>query len=122
LAHLEEVARDYLGAFDARDLTRCVDFFAEDATLAWQAGVYRGRPAIEEWHKDRFQADLRLVRVDGIGVEGNVVTVDGVATSKRLRAWRIGSLGGRVIFIFDEDKIRDTKFTVRVTNPLENWA
>ena len=121
-AELETVARDYLGAFEARDLARCLEFFAEDATLAWQAGVYKGRRAIEDWHKDRFQADLRLVRVDGINVEGNVVTVDAVATSNRLRSWRVGSLGGRVTFVFDRDRITSTTFAVRVTNPLEQWA
>lgn len=119
---LETLTRGYLEAFEARDLALCLEYFADDAILAWQTGMYRGKQAIEEWHNDRFAADLRLLRREGIRVEGNTVTIDAVATSERLKAWRIGSLGGRVTLLFQDGKIRDTRFTLRVTNPLEHWA
>jgi len=119
---LETMIRSYLTAFEARDLPQCIAYFADDATLAWQMGVYRGKQAIEEWHKDRFAADMRLIRLERIQVEGNVVTVDAIATSKRLKAWRLGALGGQMTLVLQDGKIKETRFAVKSINPQENWA
>jgi ketosteroid isomerase-like protein len=110
----ESRARAYLEAFEARDMERCLDFFAEDAVIAFQSGVYRGRTQIEEWHRDRFSADLRLLRLNGIAVRGDTVVVDGVATSKRLRAWRIDSVHGAITIVFGGEQIKEATFGVRM--------
>lgn len=119
---LEGITRGYLAAFEARDMPGCMSYYADDATLNWAVGVYKGKQAIEEWHEDRFAADLKITRLDGINVQANTVVVDVVATSKRLSAWRLHSLSGRITFEFENGKIKDTKFSVKVTNPLENWT
>ena len=118
---LEALVKDYLEALSEMDLSRCLDFYADDATIKFQAGVFHGRQAIEEWHKDRFDAELKLVKIDKIDVQGNRVLVDGTATSKRLRAWKINRLSGRVIFLFENGSIKKTEFGVRIYNPLEGW-
>ena len=104
----------YLEAFDARNLTQCLDFYADDAVLTFHTGVYKGRQAIETWHKERFAADLRLIRLEGIAVRGNTATVEGTAASNRLRAWRISSINGIITFVFENDKVREAKFAARM--------
>lgn len=117
---LQMVVQAYLEAFEARDLSRCLDFYAEDATINFLSGLYEGQQAIEEWHQDRFTADLRLVQVDEISVQGDTATVDAVATSKRLRIWKIDSLNGRATFRFENGKIKQAKFGLQMNNP-ELW-
>ena len=104
----------YLDAFEARDLARCLDFYADDATLIFQTGHYEGKEAIERWHRDRFAADLRLVHLDGISVRGDSVKIDATATSNRLRAWKVPSIHGTVTLTFDNGKIKEAMFGVRM--------
>src|ERR671922_2142320 len=79
----------YWSAFEARDLAGCVSLYAEDATLRFLFGSYEGRSAIEEWHRDRFAADVHLVRLEDVTVKDDTVVVQAVATSRRLRLFRI---------------------------------
>lgn len=118
---LQAVVEAYLQAYDERDLSRCMDFFAEDATIQFGMAVYRGRQATEEWHQDRFAADSRVIRIDEIRTQGNTVVVDAIATSKRARTWRLDSLGGRATFVFDESKIKEVKFGLRTGIQREGW-
>jgi ketosteroid isomerase-like protein len=118
-AGAQTMVQAYLEALDARDLSRCVEFFADDAVIDFQSGIYQGKEAIEEWHKIRFEADFKVINVDGIGVQGDKVTVDAVITSKRLRAWKIRKLGGKVDLRIQHGKIKNARFGVRMTNPLE---
>lgn len=118
---LQGVVQAYLQAFAQRDLSRCLDFFAEDATLDFASGVYQGKQAIEGWHKDRFAADVRVLRIDDIRTQGDTVVVDAIATSKRVRVWFVESVAGRVTLVFRQGKITDAKFGLRMTIPLEGW-
>lgn len=117
---LRTVVQAYLDAFERRDLQRCAEYFADDATITWVGGMYQGKAAIEQWHTDRFAANVRIIRLDEIRTENKTVTVDAVVTSDRLKAWRISSLGGRVTLAFGEDgKISKTSFGLRFANPLQ---
>ena len=118
---LEAMIRAYLQCYDQRDLAGCMGFFAEDATIHFAMGTYRGPQAIEEWHEDRFKADLRVIRVDEIVTQGDTVTVDAVVTSKVAKAWRFDSVAGRVDVIFEGDKIKEATFGLRTTLPFEGW-
>jgi ketosteroid isomerase-like protein len=66
---LKTLAQAYLDAFHARDLDRCLEFYADDATVDFNKTVYSGRQGITEWHKDRFAADLRLIKMNSMTVE-----------------------------------------------------
>ena len=116
---LEAVIRAYLESFDARDLQRCVEFFAEDASIDFQMSAYRGHKAIQQWHADRFSADLRINRPESVRVNGDTVTVDAVISSERLAAWKVTSLSGRVTVRFECGKIKECKLTLRMGNPIE---
>jgi len=117
-ADLKALAEAYLDAFHKRDLDRCVDFFSDDASIDFNMTAYKGRQAIVDWHKDRFEADLKMLRLNNITVKGDTVTVDGVATSKRLVAWKAKSIAGRVTMRFVDGKIKNGKLAARMTNPL----
>ena len=112
----EARVKAYIEAFEERRLSDCLDFFDENATLSFHTSHYKGRSEIEGWHKDRFAADLRLVRVDAITADGDSVTVDAVGTSKKLRAWRINNINGVISIQFQGDKIRDLKFNARLSS------
>jgi len=114
---LKTLAQAYLDAFHARDLDRCLEFYADDATVDFNKTVYSGRQGIAEWHKDRFAADLRLIKMNSMTVDGDTVTVDGAVASKRLAAWRLKALSGRVTMRFEDGKIKQGKLSPRMTNP-----
>lgn len=116
MADLEALTREYLDAFEARDVERCLSFFADDAAINFQGTVYRGPQAINEWHKDRFAANLRLTQLEKIRVNGDAVEVDGVASSDRLAAWKIKSLKGHVSLRFEDGKIKEGSLTGRITS------
>lgn len=120
-ADLEATTRSYLVFYDQRDLQACMRFFAEDATIHFAMGTYRGREAIEGWHRDRFEADLRVLEIEEARVQDSTVVLDVVATSKTSRAWNFETFAGRVIVSFDQAKIADAQFKLRTALPLENW-
>lgn len=115
---LEVLAKAYLDAFHARDVDDCLNYFADDATIIFQTGTYRGLREVEAWHRDRFAADLRLTKVKSITVDGETATIEGTATSNRLRAWKIGSINGHIILTFDDNKIKEAKFGAKM-GPLQ---
>jgi len=109
------VVEAYLQAFEARDLPRCLDFYDEDATLTFgPGGVFRGQKSIEQWHKDRFAADFRLLSLEEIEVNGDTVTIRGVATSRKLKAFKINTLGGKGTFLIQAGKIKKAQLEGRV--------
>jgi hypothetical protein len=118
---LEATVRAYLGALNERNLTRCIEFFAEDATVTFMARAFRGRQAIEAWHRERFAAELEVVRIGAIRHKGDSLIVDGVVTSKRIRALKIGSLGGRATVSLENSRVKAMRFGLRPYNPFEGW-
>ena len=120
-AEPQTLIRAYLEAAQERDLEGCMRFYADDSRLTFMSGVFEGRQAIEEWHKERFDADLKFVKIEAVKTKGHTVTVDAVVTSKRIKAWKIGSLGGRATFRVEDGVIKETSFGMRLHNPLEGW-
>jgi ketosteroid isomerase-like protein len=121
-ATTRELIETYLKAFEHGELEQCMNCFDSDATVEWLMGEYRGKESIEEWHKDRFAAGLKILRVDGMNIKGDVATVRVTVTSKRLAAWRMPSLGGVVTVKFQDGKIHGTKFAAKSINPQQNWS
>ena len=107
---LEPIVRSYLAAWRDHDIPRCVDFFAPDASVFFVAGTYQGREAIEQWHRDRFAAGLEIIRIDELSVDGDTVSVDGVVSSNRLKAWGIDSLSGTMTTVFEGERFKHVKF------------
>lgn len=111
---LEAAARAYLDAFEARDLDKCLAFYADDARLFFQMVAFQGRPAIENWHAQRFEANLQVARLDSLTVKGNTATIDANVTSNTLKAWRLPSLNATVSLVFENGKIKEAKFGPRL--------
>lgn len=120
-ANLHATVTDYLAAYAARDVERCLSFFHDDAEMKFAFGTYRGRDALTEWHQDRFAANLRVLEIENIVVRGNVVTVDALATSDTAKIWRLSKFSGRVTLEFRDDHIAKAKFSLRTTIPIEGW-
>jgi ketosteroid isomerase-like protein len=116
---LEALTRAYLDAFEARDLERCLAFYTDEARIDFQMGVFQGRNGIEDWHRDRFAANLRLVRIESISVKGDTVIVEAIAASDRLTAWKIKSLSGRMTLRFGGGRIVEARFAPRVLSPVD---
>ena len=114
---LKALAEAYLEAFHARDMDRCLGFFTDASTIDFNMTAYTGLKAITEWHKDRFAADLKMIKKNSITADGDTVTIDGAIASKRLAAWRVKALSGRVVMVFENGKIKSGKLTPRMTNP-----
>jgi ketosteroid isomerase-like protein len=111
---LETRARAYLEAFEARDIDQCMTFYGDDASLSFVQSDYKGKEQIAEWHKARFAADLRIVSLEKLTVEGNTVVLVAVVTSKRLKAWKLNTIPATVTTRFEGSKIKDLKFGMRM--------
>jgi hypothetical protein len=111
---LETQARAYLKAFEARDVDQCMAFYNDDASVTFAQSDYKGREQIEQWHKARFAADLRIVRLEKLTVEGSTVVLAAVVTSERLKAWKLNTIRGTVTTLFEGSKIKDLKFGMKL--------
>jgi hypothetical protein len=116
---LRQAADSYLAAFEARDLEGCLAFFDDAAKLDFQMAMFEGKEAIEAWHRDRFAANLRLVKLERITIRRETVTIDAVAASDRLAAWNVQALPGRVTLQFANGKIVSCRFAARMVNPID---
>ena len=114
---LRALMEDYHRAFEARDVAACAGFFAEEATLRFLFGSYQGRAAIAEWHQDRFAADVKLLRLDGVAVDGDTVTAHVVVTSRRLRLVRMDQVKGTVTLRVEHGRIREAVLAARKGAP-----
>ena len=88
---LPPAIQDYLRAFEARDVDRCASCYADDAVVQFQFSRYRGRDSIDAWHRERFAANLRVLRVEDVVADEEEVTVDAVVASDRLAQWHFDS-------------------------------
>jgi hypothetical protein len=73
--------------------------------------------ALPSWHADRFAANLKMIEMNSMTVEGDTVIVDGAVSSKPLATWRLKALSGRVTMCFENGEIKQGKPSPRTTNP-----
>jgi uncharacterized protein (TIGR02246 family) len=116
-AALRQMVEDYRAAFERRDLAACLAFFAEDAVLKFLFSNYEGRAAIEEWHQDRFAADVKLLRIDNVAVDGDTVVAQAVATSRRLRLFRMDEVKGTMTFKVESGRFKEAVLSPRKGAP-----
>ncbi len=107
------VVEAYRAAFERKDLATCVGLFDDDATIRFLFSTYRGKAAIEEWHAARFAAEVEILSVDGMKVDGEIVELLAAATSAPLRRFRIPKVKGKVTFRVREGRITEARFAPR---------
>jgi hypothetical protein len=112
-AELRALVEAYRRAFDAKDVAGCVAFFAEDASIKFLFATYQGRAAIEDWHRDRFEAEVQITRLEDVTVQGSTVAINAVATSRKLRLFRIGEVKGTLTFRVEEGRFKEAVLTAR---------
>jgi ketosteroid isomerase-like protein len=108
----------YLEAFKERDLARCLEFFHDDGLLifgprAFGLGRFRGREALEQWHKERFEKGMKIDKIEGIHVDGDKVVVKAVVSSPVLKAIHLDDFRGQATFIVDAGKIKEANLGLR---------
>lgn len=114
----QTAVKAYLQVFDERDLPRCMEFYDEEGLLifgpaAFGLGRFRGKEAIEQWHKDRFAGGMKVVEVEEIEVNGDTVTVKAVATSPVLKAIQLDDFRGTATFIVQQGRFKEVRFGLR---------
>jgi len=107
------VLEQYLVAFRSHDLPRCLGFYSDSAILEFGVTYCRDRPCRERWHRERFAANADILQVDHVGVEGELVTCEGIVTSDRLRAWGVTRLPVKATFRVQNGKIEEARFALR---------
>jgi hypothetical protein len=103
----------YLTAFRERDVARCMESYADGAVLEFGVMYFRDRASVEKWHRERFAANLALVRIDKASVNGDVVTADGAVSSDRLRKFGLSTLPVRATFHIRDGKITEARFGLK---------
>jgi len=114
----QRVVEAYLQAFDERDLSRCLDFYDEDGLLvfgppAFGLGRFRGKEALEQWHKERFTRGMKVIEIEEIQVEGDTVTVKAVVTSPVVKAIQLDDFRGTATFIVQRGRIKEARLGLR---------
>ena len=114
---LRAMVEGYREAFVRADLDGCLSYFAEDASLKFLFGTYQGHAAIREWHEARFEAEVKLLRIDQVAVRGETVTAQAVATSRRLKMFRMDEVKGTVTFTVAGGKFKEVVLSARKGMP-----
>jgi len=117
----EAIVQDYLTALNEHQLEKCLAFYAEDGTIEFQSGIFKGPDAIAEWHRERFAAGFQVLDVDRMTVNDDTVVVEAAIASARLRSWKINRLSGKATVVFDGDRIKEVRMAPKMYNPFEGW-
>ena len=112
------VVESYLESFSKRDLEGCMSRFTDDAVIHYGPatlglGQFRGKEAIEKWHRDRFTAGAEIVKIENIQSNAKEVRVSGVFTSPRLKAVRLDDFRGSGTFLFEGERFKVVKLGLR---------
>ena len=107
--HERAVVQAYLESFADQNLATCMEFFTDDGTLTFLTKHFNSREEIEDWHRERLAANVKLFSLDSVYARGDTVIAEAVITSRRLARWRI-KLRGRAHVHLDGDKIKDIDF------------
>lgn len=110
---LQQRVEAYFEAFEAKDVDRCVEFYAPDAVVDFAFTTHSGHEAIRTWHQERFDAGLEIIELENVTVTGSEVLLHIVATSRVLKNFKINSLKGSATFQFEDDQIKSAKFAAR---------
>jgi hypothetical protein len=107
------VVEAYRESFDRKDASACAAFYADDAVLKFLFGTFQGRKNIEDWHRDRFAAEVQILRVDDLAVSGSQVQLNAVVTSRKLKRFRMDEVKGTAVFVVRDGRFQEATFGAR---------
>jgi ketosteroid isomerase-like protein len=111
---LKQRVEAFVAAFEARDLEKTLSFFSEDACVHFIGDDYVGTDALRTWIQDRFDANLRIVKLRGIDMEGEKAILRGEIDSDRIRAWPASGISGIMTIAFEGDLFKEFSFGMGV--------
>ncbi len=112
---LKETVEQFVSAFEARDLEKCLAFFSPDACVHFLGDDYVGTEALRSWIQERFDVNLRIVKLRGIDIQEGKAILRGELDSDRIRAWPASGISGIMTIEFDEEgRFKDMKFGMGV--------
>jgi len=105
----ESIIHNILEAFNKKDLTRMISFFADDAIFIRPEGTFRGKEEIkryEAWQLSNY-SELTLTEKDFV-VEGNKAVLEFISEGTSNRAGgKKQRLPGMIIFEFRNGKVQE---------------
>jgi hypothetical protein len=108
--HLKQRVEEFIAAFEARDLEKCIGFFTEDGCVHFLGDDISGRDALRSWLQERFDVNLTIVKLRGIDVQENKAILKGELDSDRIRAWPASGVSGIMTIEFEGDLFKDFSF------------
>ena len=105
---LESIIHSICEAFNEKDLTRMISFFAEDATIIRPEGTFRGKEEIKRYYTWSFSnySELTLTEKDFV-VEGNKAVLEFVSEGTSYRGGgKKQRVPGMVVFEFRNGKVQ----------------
>lgn len=115
----ETVVRQYLDAFTQHDLTRAMSFFTEQSTVVAREGTHTGLAAIEQWHRDRFAGEVRVLEVKSVKAEPQGALAELVVTSAKLAETRLRSVSAKMTYEIDNGVIKHTELEFKIPGILK---
>jgi ketosteroid isomerase-like protein len=105
---LESIIHDILEAFNKKDLTRMISFFADDATVIRPEGTFRGKEEIKRYYTWSFSNYSELTLTEkGFVVEGNKAVLEFVSEGTSARGGgKKQQLPGMAVFEFRNGKVQ----------------
>ena len=83
---------------------------AVPASVEFLGKRFSGRAAIEQWHRDRFAAQLRFLELRAIRARGQSVQVNTSIWSTQLAQWRLSSMPVKSTVELERGKIKNISF------------
>ena len=105
---LESIIHNICEAFNKKDLTRMISFFADDATFIRPEGTFRGKEEIKRYYTWSFSNYSELTLIEkGFIVEGNKAVLEFVSEGTSVRGGgQKQRAPGLVVFEFRNGKVQ----------------
>ncbi len=105
---LESIIHNILEAFNKKDLTRMISFFADDAIFIRPEGTFRGKEEIKRYYTWSFSNYSELTLTEkGFVVEGNKAVLEFVSEGTSSRGGgKKQQLPGMAVFEFRNGKVQ----------------
>jgi hypothetical protein len=115
----ESLVRQYLDAFGQHDISRCMAPFTANSVVVAREGTHTGLAEIEQWHRDRFAGETRILELKSVQPTATGAVADMQITSARLADTRLKSISGKMTFEIDNGVIKHAVLEFKIPGILK---